>query len=188
MTPTGTPRTAFVPLRFDERSTVFQGGVVLAGSLFLAVCSWISVPMIPVPVTMQTFGVLFLGALCGWRLGLGATLAYLAEGAMGLPVFAGGAGGIHHLLGPTAGYLIAFPLAAALAGTLAERGWTLGLARSFAVMMLGHAVILALGTAVLAGKIGAEKAIAFGLVPFIVGTILKSALGAALVTVARRRA
>ncbi len=187
MTPAGTPRTAFVPLRFDERSTVFQGGVVLAGSLFLAVCSWISVPMIPVPVTMQTFGVLFLGALCGWRLGSAATLAYLVEGAMGLPVFAGGAGGVHHLLGPTAGYLVAFPLAAALAGTLAERGWTLGIVRSFALMMLGHAVILALGTAVLAGKIGIEKAVTFGLLPFLVGTVLKSALGAALVVAARRR-
>jgi biotin transport system substrate-specific component len=90
-------------------------------------------------------------------------------------------------VGPTGGYLIAFPIAAALAGFLAERGWTLGFWRSLAVMMAGHVVILALGVAVLAVHLGVERAVAFGLMPFLVGTVLKSALGAALVTVARRR-
>lgn len=178
---------ADVPLRPDEHSPAFKVAVVLVGPLFLAVCSWIEVPMVPVPMTMQTFGVVLLGALCGWRLALGASLAYLAEGALGLPVLAGGAAGWHHFVGPTGGYLVAFPLAAALVGWLAERGWTTGLVRSFTAMLIGHAVILGIGAAYLATKIGPEKAIAFGLVPFLFGSALKSALATAVVELARRR-
>src|ERR671916_347450 len=132
----------FVPFRFGQKSLLLQGGVILLGSLFLAICSWISVPMVPVPVTLQTFGFLILGAMCGWRLAFSASIVYLAEGALGLPVFAGGAAGAHHLLGPTGGYLVSFPLAAALVGFLAEKGWTVGLLRSVGVMLLGHGVIL----------------------------------------------
>ena len=178
--------SAYVPLRFDQRSFAFRGGVVILGSLFLAVCSWISVPMVPVPVTMQTFGFLILGALCGWRLALGASLAYLFEGAVGLPVFAGGAAGLQQLLGPTGGYLIAFPLAAALAGLVAEKGWTLGILRSFTLMILGHAVILTFGTAYLATQIGADKAIMFGFTPFLLGSVLKAALATSILEAVRR--
>jgi biotin transport system substrate-specific component len=181
--------TTPVPLPLDgrRRSLPFRVGAVLLASLFLAACSWVEVPMVPVPMTMQTFGLVLLGALCGWRLALGASLAYLAEGAAGLPVFAGGAAGAHHLVGPTGGYLAAFPLAAALVGWLAERGWTTGLARSFAAMLLGHAVVLGLGAAYLAAQVGPEKAVAFGLTPFLLGSVLKSALAVATVELARRR-
>jgi biotin transport system substrate-specific component len=179
-------KTTFVPLRLDGRSLPVQFGVIVAGSLFLAACSWIEVPMVPVPMTMQTFGFVLLGALCGWRLALGASLAYLIEGAAGLPVLAGGAAGAHHFVGPTGGYLVAFPLAAALVGWLAERGWTTGPVRSFAAMIIGHAVILGLGTAYLATKIGAEKAITLGLLPFLVGSVLKSGLATAAVELTRR--
>jgi biotin transport system substrate-specific component len=178
---------AFVPLRFDQKSRLFQGGAILLGSLFLAICSWISVPMVPVPVTMQTFGVLILGAMCGWRVAFSASFVYLAEGALGLPVFAGGAAGAHHLLGPTGGYLISFPLAAALVGYLAEKGWTTGLLRSVGVMFLGHGLILALGTAYLATKIGMDHALAVGFAPFVLGSVLKAALAASIIEAVRRR-
>ncbi|MPR10104.1 biotin transporter BioY [Microvirga tunisiensis] len=178
---------AFVPLRFDRKSRLFQGGAILLGSLFLAICSWISVPMVPVPVTMQTFGVLVLGAMCGWRLALSASLVYLAEGALGLPVFAGGAAGAHHLLGPTGGYLISFPVAAALVGYLAEKGWMAGLLRSVGVMLLGHGLILTLGTVYLATKIGMDHALAVGFAPFVLGSVLKAALAASIIEAARRR-
>jgi biotin transport system substrate-specific component len=177
---------AFVPLRLDQKSRLFQGGAILLGSLFLAICSWISVPMVPVPVTMQTFGFLVLGAMCGWRLAFSASLVYLVEGALGLPVFAGGAAGAHHLLGPTGGYLISFPLAAAFIGYLAEKGWTVGLLRSIGVMLLGHGFILTIGTAYLATKIGMDLALAVGFAPFIVGSILKSALASSIIAVVRR--
>ena len=176
----------FVPFRFAQKSRLLQGGVILFGSLFLATCSWISVPMVPVPVTMQTFGFLVLGAMCGWRLAFSASLVYLAEGALGLPVFAGGAAGAHHLLGPTGGYLVSFPLAAALVGFLAEKGWTVGLLRSVGVMLLGHGVILTLGTAYLGTKIGMDHALAVGFAPFVLGSILKSALASSIIEVVRR--
>jgi biotin transport system substrate-specific component len=177
---------AFVLLRFDQKSRLFQGGAILLGSLFLAICSWISVPMVPVPVTMQTFGFLVLGAMCGWRLAFSASIVYLAEGALGLPVFAGGAAGAHHLLGPTGGYLISFPLAAAFIGYLAEKGWTVGLLRSLGVMLLGHGLILTIGVAYLATKIGMDQALAVGFAPFILGSILKSALASSIIAVVRR--
>jgi biotin transport system substrate-specific component len=179
-------RPAFVPIRFDQKSRVFHGGVILLGSFFLAVCSWISIPMIPVPVTMQTFSVLVLGAMCGWRLAFSASLVYLAEGVLGLPVFAGGASGAHHLLGPTGGYLISFPIAAALVGYLAEKGWMVGLFRLAGVMLLGHGLILTLGTAYLATKIGMAHALAVGFAPFVLGSILKAALAASIIEAVRR--
>jgi biotin transport system substrate-specific component len=180
-------QSAFVPLRFDQKSRLFQGGAILLGSLFLAICSWISVPMVPVPVTMQTFGVLVLGAMCGWRLAFSASLVYLAEGALGLPVFAGGAAGAHYLLGPTGGYLISFPLAAAFIGYLAQKGWTVGLLRTLGAMLLGHGFILTTGTAYLATRIGMDHALAVGFAPFLLGSILKSALASSIIAVVRRQ-
>ena len=177
---------AFVPLRLDQRSRLLQGGAILLGSLFLAICSWISVPMVPVPVTMQTFGFLVLGAMCGWRLAFNASIVYLVEGALGLPVFAGGAAGAHHLLGPTGGYLISFPLAAAFIGYLAEKGWTVGLLRSLGAMLLGHGLTLTTGTAYLATKIGMDHALAVGFAPFLLGSILKSALASSIIAVVQR--
>jgi biotin transport system substrate-specific component len=174
------------PLRAAYKPWPIQLALMLLGSLILAICSWIEIPMVPVPITMQSFGIVLIGALGGWRLGLGACLAYLAQGAMGMPVLAGGAAGIHHFIGPTAGYLAAFPIAAALVGWLAEKGCTNGVLRSFGVMFIGHAIILALGTLFLATKIGFDKAITFGLTPFLLGSVLKSALAAAMVAAAHR--
>ena len=162
--------------------------LVLAGTLFLAASSWIEVPMVPVPMTMQTFGMVVIGALYGWRLGGATVVAYLLQGAMGLPVLAGGAAGFHHFFGPTAGYLFGFAVAAVIVGWLAERGVTRSPLLSFAVMMLGHAAILAPGVAWLAAATGMgwTQAMAVGLTPFLLGMVLKSALAAACLQAAQR--
>ena len=182
-------KTAHGPLGLHKRPLAWQIGALVVGTLFLAASSYVSVPMIPVPVTMQTFAVAMVGALYGWRLGGITIIAWLLQGAVGMPVLAGGAAGVHHFVGPTAGYLLAFPIAGALMGWLAERGWNgnrPGLL--FLGMLLSNAVCLLLGAAWLATVIGAEQAMLHGVAPFLVGALLKSALGAAtLVLLARAR-
>ena len=175
------PRPAILRLDPQGRPLVWQVGAVALGSLFLALSSYVQVPMIPVPVTMQTFAVTLVGAVYGWRLGSITIIAWLLEGAAGLPVLAGGASGVQHFLGPTGGYLFAFPVAGALMGWLAERGWNGDrVALAFLGMLLSNAVCLALGAAWLATLIGPQRAIALGVTPFLVGALLKSALGAAV--------
>ncbi|MFG6569068.1 MULTISPECIES: biotin transporter BioY [Sulfitobacter] len=152
---------------------------VLLGTLFLTVSSYIEVPMIPVPITMQTYAVMLIGALYGWRLGGLTIVAWLIEGALGLPVLAGGAAGAQHFLGATGGYLFAFPVAGMAVGWLTTRGWDgRHVWMSFVAMLIGNAICLILGAAWLALLIGAEQAIMLGVVPFVIGGILKSGLGA----------
>lgn len=173
-------KPSFSPLRLQDRSHAWQVGAVVLGTLFLALSSYIEVPMVPVPVTMQTFAVTLIGALYGWRLGAATIAAWLVEGAVGFPVLSGGAAGASHFVGPTGGYLFAFPLVGALVGWLAERGWNGNrVVLAFAAMLLGNLACLVLGTIWLAAMIGTEQAITFGFLPFIVGGVLKSALGAA---------
>lgn len=181
------PRGALVPLKLDGASLGTKFAFVLIGTLLLAAASWIEVPMFPVPMTMQTYALVLVGALCGWRMAGIIVLAYLGEAVAGLPVLAGGAAGAIHFAGPTAGYLIGFPLGAMLVGWLAERGWTRDIPRGFAAMLLGEAVILGLGVAWLAVLIGWQNAIAFGLTPFLLGTVLKAALAVATVRAVLRR-
>lgn len=119
----GISAPSFSPLRLQERTLALRIAAVIAGTALLALSSYITVPMLPVPITMQTFAVTLIGALYGWRLGAVTVLAWMAEGAMGLPVFANGTSGFIVFAGPTAGYLLTFPVMAALTGWLAERGW-----------------------------------------------------------------
>lgn len=173
--------TASDPLGLRARPFAWQVMFMLGGTLILALSSYIEVPMVPVPVTMQTFAVTMVGALYGWRLGAITIVAWLAQGAMGLPVLAGGAAGAYHFVGPTGGYLLAFPLAGALTGWLVEHGWTgRRIVLSFTAMLLGNAVCLLVGAAWLAMLIGMEAAIMNGVMPFLLGGALKSALGAAV--------
>ena len=152
---------------------------VLFGTLFLTLSSYTEVPMIPVPITMQTFAVMLVGALYGWRLGGVTIAAWLMEGALGLPVLAGGAAGAQHFLGATGGYLFAFPVAGMTVGWLTARGWDgQRIWLSFLAMLIGNAICLVLGAAWLAVLIGAEQAIMAGVVPFVIGGVLKSGLGA----------
>ncbi|MGO4440227.1 biotin transporter BioY [Rhizobium sp. RAF56] len=172
---------AFDPFRLGSRSLPVQAAFVLAGTLILALASRISVPMVPVPITMQTFAVTMIGALYGWRLGALTVVAWLGEAMVGLPVLAGGAGGLAPFAGPTAGYLVSFPIIAALTGWLAERGWTGDrVIRSFLAHFSANMLCLAIGGGWLAMLIGAEKGWLFGVAPFILGGFLKSALAAAV--------
>jgi len=157
-------------------------GVLLAvcGSLALWVSAKIQVPMWPVPMTMQPFVVLVIGMAFGWRLGAATVLLYLAEGFVGLPVFAGASAGPAYFAGPTAGYLIGFVAAAAATGWLAERGWDRSILGTAGAMLVGTALIYAFGVTWLANLIGLPKAITAGLLPFLLGDLVKLALAAGL--------
>jgi biotin transport system substrate-specific component len=170
----------FDPLGISGRSLPVQAALLLFGTVVLALASQISVPMVPVPITMQTFAITMIGVLYGWRLGALTVLAWLGEAMLGLPPF----------VGPTAGYLVAFPIVAALAGYLAEKGWTgEHVVKSFLAHLSANIVCLAIGGAWLSWMIGLEKGLAFGVTPFILGAVIKSALAAALLmAVARRKA
>lgn len=168
-----------------------QLGLLLAGTAILTASSQLSVPLWPVPVTMQTLAVLMIGALYGWRLGSLTVAAWLLEAALGLPVLAAGKSGLAAFAGPTAGYLFAFPLGAALAGWLVERGWDGARPlRAFGALFLCSTLMLLLGGAWLATLVGPAKAWLLGVQPFALGELLKSALGAstlALWSAARAR-
>jgi len=155
--------------------------LALGGSVLLTLSAKISVPFYPVPMTMQTLAVLIIGSAFGWRLGAATVLFYLAQGAMGLPVFAGTPEkgiGLAYMVGPTGGYLLGFVAGAALVGWLAERGWSGSLAWWLAAMFLGHVVIFAFGTAWLGTLIGLEKAWMLGVAPFYLATLFKTLLAA----------
>lgn len=156
---------------------------VIGGSLLMALAAHVSVPLpfSPVPVTGQTFGVLLLGGALGARRSALALVLYLVEGAMGLPVFAPGMlPGAARLVGPTAGYLVAFPAAAFLLGWFAERGWSRSVWRLAGAMLLAEAVIFAGGVGWLAAVTHAplETALRLGLFAFLPGEAVKSLLAA----------
>ena len=188
-TSTATLTPGFSPIDLQNRSLSWKVGAIILGSLFLTLCSFIEVPMVPVPVTMQTFAVALIGALYGWRLGGITIVAWLIQGAIGLPVLAGGAAGPHHFVGPTAGYLFAFPIAGMAMGWLAERGWNGHRPfLAFAGMLTSNALCLVLGAAWLAVLIGVEQAVMAGIAPFVIGAVLKAALGAATLALMTHRA
>lgn len=167
------------------RRLLREAADVLGGSTLIAISSLVTVPMFPVPMTMQSWAVLLVAAILGPRLGMAAVMLYVLEGMAGLPVFAGGASGAARLVGPTGGYLLAFPIAAWIVGWLV-RPAPQGTVPVLSVMVLGHVVILAGGCAWLAMFAGFEKAIAAGVTPFIVGSVVKSALLAATLELWRR--
>ncbi len=163
--------------------------LVIAGSVLLIVSAKVQVPMWPVPMTMQSFAVLFLGAALGPRLGAASVALYLAQGLAGLPVFAvPGAAGPAYFLGTTGGFLLSFIPAAWVAGHFARNGSSI--LRVGTGMLLAHALILGLGMAWLAWLaqlasgatgIGLTRAFSVGVQPFILGSLVKVALATALV-------
>ncbi len=165
------------------RSRGIGGSVALvaAGSLALAISAKIQVPFWPIPMTMQSLVVLMIGIAYGGPLAAATVLAYLAEGLAGLPVFAGAAAGPAYLIGPSAGYLFGFLIAASGIGWLARRGWDRSIARASVAMVLGHVLLFVPGVAWLAVLFGWPQAIAVGVTPFIAATIVKTGLGVALV-------
>lgn len=169
------------------RPLAWRVGAVLAGSWLLAASSWAEVPMVPVPMTLQTYALLVIAGLSGPRLALEIVFVWLAQAAMGLPLLADGASGLAPFVGPTAGYLAGFLVAAGLVGWLAARpggrGW-----RSLTLSFLAaHALILLLGFAWLAVGLGARAAFAGGVAPFLAGALLKTILAVATVKLAGDR-
>lgn len=156
--------------------------LVVAFSLLTALAAQIVIPVGPVPITAQTFAVLLTGALLGSRLGAMAMIVYLIEGASGLPFFYGGHGGIAHLLGPTGGYLVAFPAGAFITGAFAENGWDKRFSTAVVAMAVGSALILLAGWAWFAALMHAPLAAAFqvSVAPHIIGDIVKILLAAAV--------
>ncbi len=165
---------AFLP----QRRALHQAALILGASLAIGLLSQVAIPlpMTPVPLTLQTFAVLLTGLTLGRKLGTAAVLAWLAEGAIGLPVFAGGVGGAAWLLGPTGGYLIGFAFAAALVGWLAERHWDRRPLTAALAMALGSAVIYAFGVVGLLRFEPLSLAVMQGVVPFLPGDLIKIAV------------
>jgi len=171
----------------DRRLARFYDAIlIVGGSVIVALCAQVAVGF-PVPISGQTFGVLMVGMLLGSRRGVLCLLTYLAEGVLGLPVFAQGKAGLLALTGPTGGYLVGFVLAAYVVGTLAERGWDRRLATTVLTMILGNVTIYACGLAwlsvllyVVGRGFGGRGVLAVGLFPFLLGDGLKIALAAIL--------
>jgi biotin transport system substrate-specific component len=161
---------------------------IAGASVLIAIAAQIAVPLphSPVPLTMQPLAVLLVGVVLGsWR-GAAAAVLYLLEGLGGLPVFAQGHGGAVWLIGPTAGYLLSYPLAAFVAGWVSERGWGSTITRAVAGMLAALAIIYAGGWSWLSIVAGAERAFLLGVAPFLIADVVKVALGAALLPRAQR--
>jgi biotin transport system substrate-specific component len=165
--------------------------LVVAASFIIALSAQIAIPLpfTAVPMTLQPLAVLLVGAALGSRAGFAAVVAYLVEGASGLPVFAEGHGGMLWLFAPSAGFLYAFPFAAAIAGFASERGWMKSTPRAIAAMIaaivtmhLGGFLWLAFGTGV-----GASQAFALGNAPFILGDAVKAVLAAVSFSALQKR-
>jgi biotin transport system substrate-specific component len=162
--------------------------LVLGGSVLIGLMAQVAIPLpfTPVPITGQTFAVLLVGALLGSRRGALSAGLYLAEGALGLPVFAGGSGGLARLFGPTGGYLLGFVVAAGVVGWLCESGWDRRLPTAILAMLIGNGLIYLFGLPWLARFVGPERALAAGLWPFLAGDLIKIALAALALPLAWR--
>lgn len=206
-----------IPIRLGERFAIWQRNLLLivAGAILLTVGAYVSfnVPAfaigdlyVPaneyVPFTLQTFGVLFTGALLGARRGIASIGLYLLIGAIGFPVFAADANGVHAsgidtiatveggrlILGTTGGYLLGFLVAGALVGRLAELGWDRHVRGSIAAMLIGSIVIYAIGVTwlAIAANLSLDLALQYGLYPFLPGDIVKLLVAAGLLPVGWR--
>ena len=164
--------------------------LAVVGSLMIWASAKIHVPFYPVPMTMQTFVILAIGMAYGWRLGAMTVLLYLAEGALGLPVFSGTPEkglGLAYMAGSTGGYLFGFVLASAACGWLAEHGWDRNVVTTVLAMLIGNVLIYIPGLMWLGVLFGWDKPIfMWGLSPFILGDVTKVALAAAVLPLAWR--
>jgi biotin transport system substrate-specific component len=169
--------TALAPLDWTRSVSLAFGF-----SLLVALSAQIVIPVGPVPITGQTFAVLLTGALLGSRLGAMTMIIYLIEGASGLPFFYSGSSGLGHLLGPTGGYLVAFPAAAFITGAFAEHGWDRNFFSAAAAMAVGSLVIMLSGWAWFSLVTSTAPLTAFQLtvLKFIPGDIIKIVLAAAV--------
>ncbi|MDO5642970.1 MAG: biotin transporter BioY [Paracoccus sp. (in: a-proteobacteria)] len=165
---------------FPGRSLLLNTVLVLAGSALVAMSAQISVPMFPVPMTLQTLAISLIGLTYGARLAAVTMLAYLAEGAMGLPVFANGAAGIAPLMGPTAGFLWGFVAMAWLTGRMVEAGFDRGFLRLLVAAFVPAMLLFVPGTLALKLVLGLswQAAAMGGMVPFLIGAVVKAVIAA----------
>jgi biotin transport system substrate-specific component len=176
--PTMTTLAPTLSTRYFPRAAAWLRDLflIVLGSLFVAALAQVQIPLpfTPVPITGQTFGVLLVGAALGSKRGAASLALYLAEGAIGLPFFAGGAHGLSIIIGATGGYLIGFIVAAYIIGLLAERGLERNTRTSFIPFLAGTVVVYVCGVIWLAVVLGSfSKAITLGLVPFLIGDVIK---------------
>lgn len=167
---------------------VRQGLLVATAIAFITVAAHVRIPMWPVPVTMQTFAILTVGAVYGPTLAGASLLAYLGLGALGVAVFTGNGeaqGGLAYMVGPTGGYLVGFLLAAIVVGWLARRGWDRTTIRLGAALLAGNAIIYLLGLAWMAALFASSNGIAWvlkwGIINFLPGDLLKICLALAVI-------
>lgn len=166
-----------------HRTLLRDLALIAGGALLISLLAQVEIPLKPVPATLQTLGVLLVGAALGWKRGAAALGTYLAAGAAGLPVFAGGAAGAAKFAGPTGGYLIGFLLAATLVGFLVQRfALDRRPAGAALAMLAGTAVIYAVGLPWLSATTHLQGQALFtaGLTPFLLGDALKLVLAALL--------
>ena len=162
--------------------------LVIGASALIAIAAQIAIPLpfTPVPLTMQPLAVILVGVALGSTRGAAAATLYLLEGFSGLPVFAEGHGGPLHLVGPTAGYLLSYPLAAWLAGFVSERGWGTSITRAISGILLALGVIYLGGWSWLAVLTDPRSALIAGVAPFVLADVIKVAIGAALLPKAQQ--
>lgn len=180
-------RLATIPAMLPSQSSLLRTCViVLVGVALMTVSAKIQIPFWPVPMTLHTLAVFLFAVLLGPRLAVGIFVGYLAAGALGWPVFSGTPArgiGIAYMVGPTGGYLLGFLVASAVTGMLAAGRGALG---QLAAMLLGLAIVYALGVAWLGFFVPGDKLLALGVAPFIVGDIVKVGLVAAGAAALRR--
>jgi len=167
----------YVPVveRFNSSSLVKNAVKVLTASIIIGLSAYIAVPLpfTPVPLVLQCSVVLFMAAMLGSKKGFLATAAFIAQGALGLPVFAGGAHGPFSLLGPTGGYLVGYLAAAYLTGYFCEITREKTVLKTVNAMFAGNLVIYLFGMTWLSTFVGFSSAFMLGVAPFIVGDIIK---------------
>jgi len=175
-----TTASAVISARVLPQTRNVTAVLVVGFALFTALMAQIEFPLwfTPVPITGQTFAVLLAGAALGWRAGLASQALYVGLGAVGLPFYSGGDGGWNVVTGATGGYLVGFIAAAALIGYLAEREQDRSIATAIPAFLAGSAVIYLFGVTWLAHSlgVGAIEAMELGMVPFIIGDLVKVAL------------
>lgn len=168
--------------KIKPNSIINELPILLTFNLLLIASSYLAInlPFSPVPITGQTFGILLIAMSLGRVRGLGIVLAYLFEGAIGLPVFAGGTTGFVKFIGPTGGYLIGFLACAYIVGWMADSGWDRSYLKSITAMTIGTVVIFVFGLVWLAKFIPFEALFTAGLLPFLPGALVKIALASVI--------
>lgn len=172
--------------RLADHSPVWAAAVLVVGVALLAWSVRLAIPLDPVPITLQSYVLITLAALMGWRLGGLTVAAYLAAGLMGLPVFSGGRSGLAMLTGTSGGFVVGFLVTALLVGWLEEMRARARPLPLFGVLALGHLVLMAMGAGWLATRLGAAAALEKGFMPFLPGAVVKTVAALATIILVER--